>query len=400
MKDRLLTYLKYGNHFCGIEHTTKNGKDVIYATQLKQSKRELLVEEFWEDDSIKDIAKTLPKNQSGFLVLNNDKILSKTLQSEQQDSLKLVYKAFPNINLDEFYYEVLSQGNNHFIALCRRDYIDNIINTYSELKLTVINISLGNTLIGSISNFVDQSRVFTSNARIEIENQQILQIEKKETISESYNINGLDITNNQLLSFTGALQTILDNNRAQNNLSEKKFDLEDDFKQSRFFNLFLRIGGLFILGLLLVNFFFFNHYFNKVETLSQLSQVNQSTKRQILKLNEVVSKKQKMVDDLLKSNGSKSSFYSNTIIHSLPSSILLQELNYQPLLKRIKADKAIVLNENIIIVEGESSDSEAFSNWINLLERMDWVAHVDIIDYGSTSSKVSGFKIELILKDD
>ncbi|MBV7269084.1 hypothetical protein [Winogradskyella luteola] len=400
MRERLLTYLKYGNRFCGIEHTTKNKSDIIFSTSLKQSKKELAVHGSWESNSIEGIAKKLPKNQPILLILNNGNVLTKTIESEQQDSLKLVYKAFPNINLEAFYYEVLSQGKMHFIALCRKDYVDGIIHKYLALKVSIIDISLGNLLVNNISSFVNREHIFSSNAEIDIENNQVVQIRKKDVLPQSYDINGLNVNNQQLLPFSGALQIVLKTGQTQTNISDKKSFLESDFKQSRFFNLFLKVGGLFILSVLLINFFFFNHYFNKSSTLSQLSEINQSTKNQILKMDKIVSKKQKMVNDLLESNGSKSSFYSNSIIHSLPNSILLSELNFQPLLKRIKADKDIELKEKYITISGKSGDSEAFSDWISVLESKDWIAHIDIVDYGSVSSKTSDFIIEIGLSND
>ena len=400
MTERLLTYLNYGNRFCGIEHTKQKGEGCIYATLLKQSKKELQEESYFESKSIQDISIKLPKNQHIVLVVNNDNVISKTIESEQQNALKLVYKSFPNINLEDFYFEVLSQKNKHFIALCRKDYVNNLIDEYTKQKLWVIDLALGNNLVGSISSFLDETKIYTSNTKIELENGQIYQIEKSNTQSENYNINGLEISNNQLLSFSGALQTVLKNNATETNFIATKNSLLNDFKQVRFFNTFLKIGGLFILGLLLVNFFFFNHYFNKVNELKQVSEINQSTKNQIIELNETVSKKQKMVDDILKSNGSKSSFYSNSIIHSLPKTILLSEFNYQPLLKRIKSDKPIELDENNITISGTSIDSEAFSNWLSYLEHEDWIDKVVTIDYGATASSRSDFEIKIVLIDD
>ncbi|GAB4160297.1 MAG: general secretion pathway protein [Winogradskyella sp.] len=396
MFDRLLTYLKFGNRYCGVEHTVKNGQDCINVTVLKQSKKELLIEECFEDDSVSK----LPKHKPIYLVVNNSKVLTKTIESNQKDPLKLVYKAFPNINLDEFYYEVLSQIDTHFITLCRKDDVENIINKYTNLKIPVLNFSLGNSLVGHLAGFVDQDYVFSSNARVDIQDGNVIKIEKSDTTLETYHINGLEVSSEYLLSFSGALRMALGNNESSTNYGDRSEILIDDFKQKRFFNLFLKAGGLFILGLLLINFFFFNHYFNKVNDLRQLSEINQSTKNQILKLDEIVSKKQKMVDDLLKSNVSRSSYYADRIISGLPNSILLTEFNYQPLLKRIKSGKAIELKKNSVEVSGESNDSEAFSDWISVLERKDWISHVDILVYGSASSKVSNFKIEIVLGDE
>ena len=400
MKEKLLSYFKFGNSFCGVELSTVNGKEVIYTTRLKRSKKELVVDSFFEVDAIKGLQKQLKKHTPLFLVLNNDKVLSKHIVSEQQDTKKLVYKAFPNINLNDFYYEILSQEQQHFISLCRKEYVEKIIEVYHILNLHITNISLGHHLVGTISQFLNKEFVFSSNSKITLEKHRITQIEKSETTNEIYHINGLRIKNKQLLSFSGALQLLLNTNSIQTNLSDQRDTLKDSYHQTRFFNLFLRTSGLFILGLLLVNFFFFNHYFNEVSELRQLSQVNQSTKTHILSLDKVVSKKQKLVEDLLKNNGSKSSFYVNEIVHSIPQSILLSELNYQPLLKRLKPNKEVELNNNTIEVSGTSNDSDAFSLWINALENLSWTTKIDILNYGSTSSKSYEFKLQLIIANE
>ena len=394
------TYLQYGNRFCGLEHTTKNEKAIINATVLKQSKKELDIETTFQVDSTKDVVVKLSKNQHTVLVINNEKVLSKTIESEQNDSLKLVYKAFPNINLEDFYFEVLSENKNHFISLCRKDYIESLIDTYAKNKVFIVAISLGNNLVSTIKPFVNFKQIITSNARISFEENHIKEIKKTEVVNESYNINGLSILNEQVLSFAGALQSVLKNSSTKTNFETKRESLLNEFNQIRFFNQFLKFGGLFVLGILLVNFFMFSHYFNKVNDLKQVSDINKSTKVQIVKLNETVSKKQKMVDDLLKSNGSKSSFYANAIMQSLSKTVSLTEFNYQPLEKRIKTDKEIDLMKNRIIISGTSNDSEAFSNWINQLEQMLWISKVDIVDYGSVTNITSDFQIKIQLSND
>lgn len=400
MLDKTLKYLNFGSSLCGIEHYSINGKDILQINLLKQSKNELDIELTTKVETIEDASKKLFKNQHIALVINTDKVLSKTIENDQSDALKIVYKAFPNINLDDFYFEVLSEKNIHFISLCRKDYAESIIKKYSEQNIHIIDISFGNTIISTVKSFINVTQIHTSNAIATIKDNNIIQIEKNEVELNNHIVNGLTVSNDQIISFSAALQGLLKNSTTKTNFEEKKSALLNDFKQVRFFSQFLKFGGLFILVLLLVNFFFFNQYFNKVNDLKQVSEINQSTKGQILKLDEIVSKKQKMVDDLLKSNGSKSSFYTDRIMQSLPESILLSEFNYQPLLKRIKADKAIELERNSISVTGTSSDSDAFSKWIALLEREDWIDKVEIIDYGTTATSVSDFSIKIVLSNE
>ena len=154
------------------------------------------------------------------------------------------------------------------------------------------------------------------------------------------------------------------------------------------------------MGILLVNFLFFSFYFEKTKTWNESSQINQAAKKKVIKLNETVSELQKMTDDMLKSSASKSAFYINTIVNSLPESILLSEINYQPLEKRIKKDKTILLQKNTIIVSGNSNDSQLYSQWISVLENVDWVSHIDVIDYSDLKRSTSHFSIKINMTDD
>lgn len=401
MFNKLKISLLYGNRFCGIEHTTKVGEAIIVAYVLKKQKSEIITDSIFNEETINNISKKLPKKQHAVLIINNENVLSKTIESEQNDNLKLVYKAFPNINLDDFYFEVSHQNNIHFISLCRKEYIDTIIRDYNNNNISIIDISLGNILIASIADFATTNTITSSNAIIQLDNKKIQSIEKTEipTISH-YNINGLKTSNEDILSFSGALQSAVGNSNTDTNFETSKLELLKTYTNARFFSQFIKLAGLFILAILLVNFLFFNHYFNKAENLKQTSQINQNTKQKIVTLNESVSKKEKMVDDILKSNASKSSYYANSIIQSMPNSITLSSLQYQPLQKRIKPSKKIELNYNTIIITGNSNDKPVFSMWVDLLETKDWINSAEITDYSDISSSLSSFSLKINISND
>ncbi len=401
MISKLTTYLQYGNRFCGIEHTTKKGTPIIVSHILKKKKTEVIVENNFEAHTVQEIVGKLPKKQHAVLVINNENVLSKTVTSEQKDNLKLVYKAFPNINLNEFYFEVSHQSSTHFISLCRKEHVDALIEEYENNGISIINISLGNTLISSILNFISTDDISTSNAVITLDAHGIEHIEKTDDVElKYYDINGLRASNEDVLSLSGALQSALGNNNSETNFEARKQSLLKTYEASRFFNQFLKFAGIFILMLLSMNFLFFNHYYNEVNVLKQTSQVNQNTRQKIISLSESVGKKQKMVDDILKSNASKSSFYINAIITSTPSSVLLTSLSYQPLERRIKIDKKIELRHNTIVIVGDSNDKTAFFEWINSLESKDWVKNAKITDYGDVSKSKSTFGLKIHIDND
>ena len=84
MLNRFLTYLKYGNSFCGIEHSYNEHNDIIYVSLLKHNKNELELENNFSSKSVEEISKKLKKNQHAYLILNNSQVLSKKINSENK----------------------------------------------------------------------------------------------------------------------------------------------------------------------------------------------------------------------------------------------------------------------------------------------------------------------------
>jgi Tfp pilus assembly protein PilN len=399
MFDSLKTYWEYGNRFCGIEHALKGEQAILFASVLKKSKNTLDIETSFEVGSVAELNDNLIKKSLVFLIINNEHVLTKRIESGLQSNPENnVLSAFPSINLDDFYYVVNSQNNTCFVSICRKSYINNLIERYASQGIFIIGISFGNHILSGIAGFLTDGDIYTSNSKVSLANGHIGSIEQllvTETID--YDVNGLSVNNFHLLSLSGALELVIKNASYVINFNAFKDSLKNRYKQSRFFYMFLRFGLVLILAVLLINFFVFNHYFNKVNRLQQTSQINLTNKEKVLQLKERVNKSQKMVDDMLKKSASKSSFYVNAIIQSLPESILLSELNYQPLLKNIKNDKPVELSPNTIIISGISNHSESFSKWINTLENIKWVDDVNILSYEDTSKKTSKFSLKLKL---
>jgi len=398
MLHQLKTYLLYGTTYCGIEH---NSNATVEAMLLKKKKAEVVIEKAFSGKTIAEIAQNLPKKQHAFLIVNNDEVLSKFIQSSEKDQNRLLYEAFPNLKITDFYYEIDSQGSFHNIAICRKSTIDKLIETYNKHNITIVGFSLGNIMTSFVNNFIEEPTYYTSNALLTKENDQITQISLLETVPEqTYTINGLEVQNTQLLNFAGALSYILQIKKTVSNFEATETQLITDFRQKRFFSQFLLFGLGCVLLLLLLNFFMFNSYFESVENMKQTAAVNSTQKERLLQLKTVVDEKQKTVDDILKNATSKSSYYIDAIANSLPSTLQLADLKYQPITKRIKKNKPIRLTQNTIVISGISTDSDLFSDWIQELEAMDWIANVTVVNYGSQSKNSTDFSLKIQLSND
>ncbi len=403
MVQYLKSYLFYGNYFCAVEHTSKDDKDYFYCTVLKKKKKEIIIHNIFESDSLNAITNKIKTNWPIVLIINNSKTLTKNLLNlnHQKDNLGIISSAFPNVDISNFYFEIIETEKTHIVSICRKALIDNIIQKYTSKKLNIIDFSIGNSCISSIVNYLETSHIYTSNSKINFLDNNIHSIEQTQNKEKIiYYVNGLEISNKNILSFTGALGAIIFGQLNPTNFKKKKEELIATFKNTRIFNLLLKTGLVFILTILLINFSLFNFYFEKVKKLEESSQVNHIVKNDVQRLMNDVDKSQKIVNEILKNKTSKSSYYVNDLINRLPKSILLSELNFQPLQIRIKKDNPIQIEKNMINISGTSNNSSMYSLWIKDLEQSSWIQKIEVANYSHISKTKSNFTLKVYLKDE
>ena len=138
----------------------------------------------------------------------------------------------------------------------------------NKKDINIKNIVLGVGSLLNITNFVNVNNIYTFKFHISIKNGIPINIEKNQnSITESYDVNGIDIDNNYLLVFSSAMVDVLDNSISISNFNELSNSLNEQYRHHKFFIFFIKFGLCFLLGSLVINFIFFNHYFNKVNEL-------------------------------------------------------------------------------------------------------------------------------------
>ena len=150
---------------------------------------------------------------------------------------------------------------------------------------------------------------------------------------------------------------------------------------------------------LLANTLLFNSYFKKEQLLQEEVQLVETLeKSDSIKLGEVESK-ERIVNHILLSGSSRSSYYLNRIAAIKPSSIGFTDIKFQPLERSIRPDKKIEYKGNEITITGESRDKADFSQWMEALEHYPWAAKVTVSHYGFLKTGVSNFTVMIIIKD-
>ncbi|ALM08797.1 hypothetical protein SB49_14000 [Sediminicola sp. YIK13] len=398
--DQLKTYVNLGNHYYGLEVIDNQVQIEFHLLEVIRKKGELLIGSQKTFSNLEEIINIVKKGSPLLLSLNTGNVITKVMDSSTNTNLEAkVHNAFPNLDFDNFYFQAQSLGNKSLVTITKKENVNVLLDKIKELKIEVAGFSLGISSLKSIFHFMPQTTFQIYNNQILMENGSIRAIasliKEKKVQSINYDLNGLTITSEQVLNFGAILSFISEDNHGSSNFEDTFAFLKMEFRAKRRFNLLLKSSLIFILAILFGNFIIFNHYFEKVENLKTTSEFNSANREKLIQLGAMVKKKEERVNALLSSSNSKSSYYIDKIVKTIPSSILLDQLNYQPLIKPVRESKPIEVEDNVILMSGKASNGEVFSDWIEQLEKFTWISSVETMDYDYNNSNSSNFSLKI-----
>lgn len=393
-----ITDFLLGKHYMGAEHFTLNNEDKVALLLVDKKKEGLVIAKKDRVNYNGKIAEKWDPKLPFFLIINTNQVIQKEVSGIDSSDEKLLHKAFPNTNWEEFYFEIWRLKTKSIIAITRKSYLDEIVSNYENQKITIAGISLGICSIAEIIKYTEETEFCTNHQTVsgQEQNQIILPNSIDSTIS--YTINDLQIENRQLLAFSGILRLIMNATLNTGSIISYSEELYDRYNQKVFFSKGLKIMIGILLAILLLNFILFSHYYKLAQETSETLLVNQSSIEDVSKIKQRILVKEEKVKNIVGKTVSQSSLIINDITNKVPSAILLTELTYNPLEKKIKFEEPILTQEKIIIISGTTIANEAFTNWVEAIEKLKWVDKVLITYFGKNEANETAFSIKLTLK--
>ena len=387
-----------GTHYIGVEHFTLNNEDKISLLLVEKKKEGLVITKKDRVNYTGKISEKWDNKLPFFLTINTNQVIQKEVSSTDASDEKLLHKAFPNTNWEDFYFEIWRLKTKSIIAIARKSYLHEIVTNYESQKITIAGISLGICSIADIIDYTDEAVLQTNHQLISNQEQeQIISANLQDSVI-TYNINSLQIENRQLLAFSGILRLIMNGTVNTGSIITYSGELYDDYNQKTFFVKCLKIAVGALLVVLVLNFIFFTHYYKLAQETSETLLVNKSSIEDVNKIKQRIVVKEEKVKNLVGKTTSQSSLIINEIANKVPASILLTELTFNPLVKKIKPEEPIITQEKTITISGTTIANEAFTNWIESIEKLNWVDKVLITHFGKNDTNETVFSIKLTLK--
>ncbi|GAA3774497.1 hypothetical protein [Flavobacterium ginsengiterrae] len=386
-----------GKQYIAVEHFTFNNEDKVALLLVEKKKEGLIISKKDRVSYNGKIAEKWDTKLPFFLIINSNQVIQKEVSGIDPSDEKLLHKAFPNTNWDEFYYEIWRLKTKSVIAISRKAYVDLLIENYKSQKYTIAGISLGVCSIADIINYSDQNEFYTNHQLISRDENQVISAGYLEN-TITYTINDFQIENRQLLPFSGILRLILNNTSNTGSIISYSEELYDGYNQKTFFNKGIKIMVGIVLAILVLNFIFFSHYYKLAQESSETLLVNKSSIEDVNKIKQRIIVKEEKVKGIDGRMTSRSSLIINEIASRVPSSILLTELTFNPLEKKVKAEEQILTKDKTIIISGTIIVNQDFTKWIEDIEKLKWIDKVLITHFGKNEDNETTFSINLTLK--
>lgn len=402
MVSDLKKYWNYGNSYCAIEHSSKlSAGTVINITTAKKRDGEFEPSKMVSVNEIAELSHILPKNQHCFLTISDNQVIIKASNTSGTIKAKIA-AAFPNIDFNEFYYEILETSDNTFIAICRQEYIHELLKNYEAQNLEIVGFSLGFFPLQQLASQISSNEILTTKYLLKKTGNDISSFEKRsgEEIVTTYEIADISISSDFIISLSGLFAYENNSFTTASNFANKNSNLKKTQKQKVFFRKGLKIGTGILFLALVINFFLFSNYYEEFSKLNNTYRAEIINAEKLQQQKERISLKEKKVSNILENKKSNSSYFLNRTIATKPVTIILREFTYQPLNRAIKQDEPIEPIKDKIIITGESSNKKEFSSWIRKLEKISWIDKVEITEFSYLSPGKSNFNLTLKLRED
>lgn len=388
--------------------------DATYAVNvvvLKKVKSTLTTEKQKEGiTSFEELAQLIDTKQPIILVLNGKGIIHRKVSlSESDTDITLLNKVLPNANFKDFDLQQTALGSQQaFVSVVRSSIINEIIEALKKNKLTTIaGCLLGpfvlNNLLPLIGTAVISNEQLTVGTyQLQIREQQITDITVASGHADEHISVGGDPVDPKLLIAFAAAFSYFTGADAGISKSEIIDNIKEEFKQKQKFEF---IGGallIAIFGILLVNYFVFNHYWTKNKDLSSALTANQSALNRYDTLKIQVAQKKEFLDQNGLLETSRTSFYTDQLAGTLAASIHWIDVNIHPLKKKKagEEEQGFFFENKTIRISGKCQRSTDLNSWMKEIKLKEWVSSVTLLNYTQDNAVDDGmFLIEIKLKN-
>lgn len=333
------------------------------------------------------------------LTITGKHVLIKQVDAaEDAEENVILQKAIPGVKPDQFYIQKYWNKNNWFIAVIKKNTLDDILREFNSVGLLCIEVVLGPVTAFSLVD--NEARLSLPNYEIENKEECFSINLKQNDVGRTLEIDEEIINFQNILSFSSAFNYYSKNP----NLEEFSTSTLDTTTQEVKFHVYqvalLRLFFILVLFIAITNYFLSSSYQEAYYELQSITSNEQATynfyEQKQSELNQQIN--------ILKTTGVSSynnyATYADQIAYLTPASISLLELNIGLIENKIKDQEKLKIAKKNIYIKGVAKQSIELKEFILKLENENWVKESTIQNYSQTDREYPGlFEIKIIINE-
>lgn len=358
----------------------KSNRYLTMKVNLTKSGFELRTE-CLEFDSIGKLKKQMGTKLPVYLGIIGKGILCRATSTSDGNTLELLNKMIPNLDINEFGYELVRSKWGGFASVARKETVNHLLKELSEFR--VIGVSLGPFSVQSALGVLEQNEIVIDNLKITCDGE-LAAFEKSDNPSEDQALDGSQV-NPSILPVLGKLlsdkvlrETVADN-------TELGFQKNEE-KQKMIFERVGIVAASLLLVVMLSSFIYSNSLKKAHQSLSDELALYQAQPNELVDLQFEIEAKRQLLAEMGFFGGGEIAAICDKLAATVPETISLTDVWINPSVKKIKPNEVVVFNSRQLVVKGTSPGTTEINLWSINLNKEDWVDDVKMLGYERTEN--------------
>lgn len=372
------------NRFIGLSVYLTDAGFEVAGCEISKNKGDLrVVNEFRFSGGFSELSSLVSGRFPVFLVVDGKGVLHKKLALDRSSD---ILAAFPDIDPKSFHVQKsgLRQGTA-FVSICRKELISELLKDLSSAGFGVMSCALGPFVVDAFLEFisVEGGGLHLGYAFVKVDEGGVLSVARtempnREAIVLQTESMGADV----LVGFCFVLGHFSGASKTTGVLDFPELDhMVEDAKFKRKYYQILGFGLVGMLLILFINFLFYTGFASEINQMEGSYYRNSEMLKQLGLLEADFQKKRMFVENNELLGHSVFAQFCDQMGSSVPEDIVLEKMDVNPILGKIRNGKRIKYLKGVAVIEGEAKHDNSLSRWVQLLGKKDWVKEVIIEKY-------------------
>ncbi len=344
--------------------------------------------EFRAFEHLGDLVKKCGKELPYLLHVTGSGVLTRAVENIPNYREQLIV----NGDKEDFYFTSLEAGSRLVTSFFRKALVAAPMEEMKNSKVFVLNITSG--MVPALLH-IARGGELAFDHQVSIRNGQLESFKRSETSAVQQTLAGKAFPSYEQAIGESLARQLKENNPALSGgfrEEEKQQALQSwtEYSKFRFFGIAL---VSVILVLLLGNYFYLNRLNQQVADLEVELALNNENLSLMDRLEQEKIRKEQLILTSGINGRSFTSYFIDAVGKTVPASIKLTEMHVFPLKERLKQKRKVEIDQENIEVTGLTQSSSVLDDWMEKMNRFEWVARVELLNYMKLNDRQAEFKL-------